>query len=63
MVWFIMEEYHGGKVGGHGGVFKTQKRIGELLYWAGMMTDIRSSWLLARFVNVKSIPHWLREGY
>ena len=26
---------------GHGGVLRTQKRIGELFYWAGMMTDIR----------------------
>lgn len=36
-----MSEYHDGKLGGHGGVVKTQKRIGELFFWEGMMTDIR----------------------
>ena len=37
----IMREYHDGKMGGHGGVLKTQKRIAELFYWSGMLTDIR----------------------
>ncbi|KAL1212944.1 hypothetical protein V5N11_032913 [Cardamine amara subsp. amara] len=37
----IMQEFHYGKLGGHGGVLRTQKRIGELFYWMGMMTDIR----------------------
>lgn len=36
----IMKEFHSGKVGGHGGVLRTQKRIGELFYWKGMMTEI-----------------------
>lgn len=37
---FIMQEYHDGKMAGHGGVLKTQKRIGDLFYWTGMVTDI-----------------------
>lgn len=41
LVGVIMREYHDGKMGGHGGVVKTQKRIAELFYWVGMMTDIR----------------------
>lgn len=36
-----MTEFHSGKMGGHGGVLRTQKRIGELFYWKGMMTNIR----------------------
>ncbi|XP_010412474.1 PREDICTED: uncharacterized protein K02A2.6-like [Camelina sativa] len=28
-------------MGGHGGVLKTQKRIGDILYWSGIMQDIR----------------------
>lgn len=41
LVGVIMTEYHSGKMGGHGGVVKTQKRIGESFFWEGMMTDIR----------------------
>ncbi|XP_048627868.1 uncharacterized protein LOC125596911 [Brassica napus] len=37
----IMEEFHCGKIGGHGGVLRTQKRIGDVFYWKGMMTDIK----------------------
>ena len=40
LVGVIMAEYHNGKLGGHGGVVKTQKRIGEIFFWEGMMTDI-----------------------
>lgn len=36
-----MAEYHAGKLGGHGGVVKIQKRIGEVFFWEGMMTDIK----------------------
>lgn len=41
LIELILKEYHDSKYGGHGGVLKTQKRIGGLFYWAGMMTDIR----------------------
>ena len=41
LIGVLMSEYHDGKLGGHGGVLKTQRRIGELFYWEGMMTDIR----------------------
>ena len=41
MVGLILNEFHDWKQGGHGGVLKTQKRIGEIFYWRGMMTDIR----------------------
>lgn len=37
----ILTELHDGKLGGHGGILKTQKRVGEIFYWTGMMTDIR----------------------
>lgn len=37
----IMKECHDGKLGGHAGVLKTQKRIYKLFYWDKMMTDIR----------------------
>ncbi|XP_023644452.1 uncharacterized protein LOC111832374 [Capsella rubella] len=37
----IMREFHDGKLGGHGGVLKTQKRIAELFYWTGMLQDIK----------------------
>ena len=37
----ILQEHHDSKMAGHGGMLKTQKRIGELFYWKGMMTDIR----------------------
>lgn len=41
LVALIMHEYHDSKMAGHGGVLKTQKRIGEVFNWKGMMTDIR----------------------
>ena len=41
LIGVIMREYHDGKMGGHGGVLKTQKRIADLFYWVGMLTDIR----------------------
>lgn len=42
LVGVILSEFHDGKLGGHGGVvLKTQKWIGELFYWHGMMTDIK----------------------
>lgn len=41
LIGVILKEYHDSKYGGHGGVLKTQKRIGALFYWQGMMTDIR----------------------
>lgn len=37
----IMKEFHTSKLGGHGGVLKTQKRIAEVFFWEGMLTDIR----------------------
>ncbi|KFK40399.1 hypothetical protein AALP_AA3G368400 [Arabis alpina] len=41
LVGVILREFHDGKVGGHEGVLKTQRRIGDLFYWQGMMTEIR----------------------
>ena len=41
IIGLIMHEFHDSKVGGHGGVLRTQKRISEVFYWKGMMTDIR----------------------
>lgn len=41
LVKVILQEHHDSKSAGHGGMLKTQKRIGELFYWRGMMTDIR----------------------
>lgn len=41
LVGVILKEHHDSKMAGHGGMLKTQKRIGELFYWRGMMTDIR----------------------
>lgn len=41
LIGVILKEYHDSKYGGHGGVLKTQKCIGALFYWQGMMTDIR----------------------
>ena len=41
LVGMILKEHHDSKMAGHGGMLKTQKRIGELFYWKGMMTDIR----------------------
>lgn len=36
-----MREFHDSKLGGHGGVLKTQKRIAKAFFWEGMLTDIR----------------------
>lgn len=41
LVGLILQEFHDSKQGGHGGILKTQKRIGEVFYWKGMMTDIK----------------------
>ncbi|WZZ84308.1 hypothetical protein YC2023_112887 [Brassica napus] len=41
LIGLILQEFHDSKVGGHGGVIRTQKRISEVFYWLGMMTDIR----------------------
>lgn len=41
LIGIILKEYHDSKYGGHRGILKTQKRIGAMFYWAGMMTDIR----------------------
>lgn len=41
LIGLILHEFHDSKYGGHGGVLKTQKRIGALIFWPGMMTDIR----------------------
>lgn len=37
----ILKEFHDGKMGGHGGILKTHKRIGDVFFWTGMMTDTR----------------------
>ncbi|KFK22601.1 hypothetical protein AALP_AAs54367U000800 [Arabis alpina] len=42
MISLILKEFHDGKMGGHGGVVKTQKGINAVFFWKGMMTEIRS---------------------
>lgn len=41
LIGVILKEFYDNKMGGHGGVLKTQRRIAEVFYWVGMMTDIR----------------------
>ncbi|KFK24528.1 hypothetical protein AALP_AAs46225U000100, partial [Arabis alpina] len=41
LVNVILQEFHNGKLGGHGGVLKTQKRVEAIFYWKGMMSRIR----------------------
>ena len=36
----ILEEFHGSKLGGHSGFFRTYKRISAILYWEGMKKAI-----------------------
>ncbi|KFK25816.1 hypothetical protein AALP_AA8G165200 [Arabis alpina] len=36
----ILKEFHDGKVGGHGGVLKTQRRITALFYWKGLLQPL-----------------------
>ncbi|KFK22215.1 hypothetical protein AALP_AAs67613U000200, partial [Arabis alpina] len=41
LVGVLLQEFHSSKMGGHGGILKTQKRLGALFYWAGMMANIK----------------------
>ncbi|XP_019098184.1 PREDICTED: uncharacterized protein LOC109131560 [Camelina sativa] len=41
VIGLILKEFHDGKMGGHGGVLKTQKRISDMFYWSGTMQNIR----------------------
>lgn len=41
LIGVILQELHDGRMGGHGGVQRTQRRVSELFYWVGMMGDIR----------------------
>ena len=41
LIGVILRELHDGLMGGHGGVQRTQKKIGDMFYWTGMMSDIR----------------------
>lgn len=41
LVGVILQELHDGKIGGHGGVLRTQKKVSDLFYWSGMLSDIR----------------------
>ena len=41
LIGVILKEMHDGRMGGHGGVQRTQKRISELFFWMGMMNDIK----------------------
>ena len=38
----ILKEFHSSLVGGHSGIFRTYKRIADLVYWEGMKTDIKN---------------------
>lgn len=40
MIETILQEFHNGKMVEHGGILKTQIKIGELFFWPGMMTYI-----------------------
>lgn len=41
LVGVILKELHDSKMGGHGSILKTERRVAELFYWSGMMTDNR----------------------
>ncbi|KFK23032.1 hypothetical protein AALP_AAs71112U000100, partial [Arabis alpina] len=41
LVKLVLQEFHDGKMGGHGGVLKTQRRVSEMFFWKGMLADIR----------------------
>ncbi|KFK23991.1 hypothetical protein AALP_AAs48021U000700 [Arabis alpina] len=42
LISLILKEFHDGKMGGHGGVVKTQKGISAVFYWDKMMSEIKS---------------------
>lgn len=37
----ILKEFQDSQMGGYGGILKSHKQIGALLYWKGMMSDIK----------------------
>lgn len=41
VIGIVLKKMHDGRMGGHGGVQHTQKRISELFFWVGMMNDIK----------------------
>lgn len=41
LVEVVLHELHDGRMGGHGGVMRTQKKLSDLFYLTGMMADIR----------------------
>ena len=42
LVQEILKNYHENPLSGHAGIFKTYKRLYEVVYWPGMWTDVRS---------------------
>ena len=42
LVQEILKNYHKNPLSGHAGIFKTYKRLYEVVYWPGMWTDVRS---------------------
>ncbi|KFK45075.1 hypothetical protein AALP_AA1G340100 [Arabis alpina] len=40
LIEVILHEFHSGKLGGHGGVLKTQKRIAAVFYWKGLLQPL-----------------------
>ncbi|KFK36440.1 hypothetical protein AALP_AA4G124900 [Arabis alpina] len=41
LVRVLLHEFHSSPMGGHGGILKTQRRLGDMFYWKGMMADIK----------------------
>ncbi|KFK28310.1 hypothetical protein AALP_AA8G499800 [Arabis alpina] len=42
LIKVLLHEFHNSRMGGHGGVLKTQRHLGALFYWQGMMADIKT---------------------
>ncbi|XP_057424795.1 uncharacterized protein LOC130718278 [Lotus japonicus] len=38
----ILKEFHSSLMGGHSGIFRTYKRVANLVYWDGMKSDIKN---------------------
>lgn len=37
----VLQHYHASPLSGHGGIFKTYKRIQEVAFWPGMWNDVK----------------------
>ncbi|KAG7553358.1 Integrase catalytic core [Arabidopsis thaliana x Arabidopsis arenosa] len=53
----LLQEFHDSKLGGHGGVLKTKKRIQESFHWEGMHKDIQNLYQFQH--GYGKICHWI----